>query len=115
MDQKQSWSLENGFLISKNNVTINQEWWYQSNAILLLFICYAVVIFGGIFGNAALVCSIISQPSGRLRKPLLFALCLADLLVVCVSAPLTIVILSFTNTWPLQSIGCKAVHYLRVS
>lgn len=117
MDQKQKWSLDNRFhnLYTNGSTTVDHEW-HNSNAILLLFICYAVVIFGGVFGNATLVFSICSQPTGRLRRPLLFALCLADLAVVCISAPLTIVLLSLAYaSWPLQSIGCKAIHYLRVS
>lgn len=129
MDLKQKWSSIDGgelhysaaaaYGSNYNNfsaATAADHEWFNSNAILLLFICYAVIIFGGVFGNATLVFSICAQPSGRLRKPLLFALCLADLLVVCVSAPLTIVILSLAyGSWPLQSIGCKAIHYFRVS
>lgn len=115
MDQRQKW--ENRFLTSNSNDSLSSDHdWFQSNAMLFLFICYAVVIFAGIFVNTTLVCSICSQPSGRLRKPLLFALCLADLSVLCVSAPLTILVLSLAYaSWPLQSIGCKAIHYLRVS
>lgn len=100
-----------------NNLTNSDiTTWLSSNSVLILFILYAIVIFGGIFGNASLVISICVQKSGRLRKPLLFALCVADLLVVGVSAPLSIVLLSLAyDPWPIQSIGCKAIHYLRVS
>lgn len=93
----------------------NDHNWFNSDALLTLFVLYAIVIFGGIFGNASLVISICAQKSGRLRKPLLFALCVADLLVVGVSAPLSIVLLSLAyDPWPLHLVGCKAIHYLRV-
>lgn len=101
--------------LNTNNSTNNDHNWFNSDALLILFVLYAIVIFGGIFGNASLVISICAQKSGRLRKPLLFALCVADLLVVGVSAPLSIVLLSLAyDPWPLQLVGCKAIHYLRV-
>lgn len=120
--------IQQDFLRSGNNYYVNDNQhngtdsngnndhnWFNSDALLILFVLYAIVIFGGIFGNASLVISICAQKSGRLRKPLLFALCVADLLVVGVSAPLSIVLLSLAyDPWPLQLVGCKAIHYLRV-
>lgn len=118
--------IQQDFLRSGNNyvtdnthngtdIANNDHNWFNSDALLILFVLYAIVIFGGIFGNASLVISICAQKSGRLRKPLLFALCVADLLVVGVSAPLSIVLLSLAyDPWPLQLVGCKAIHYLRV-
>lgn len=110
----------NNYYVNENNGTDangnnNDHNWFNSDALLILFVLYAIVIFGGIFGNASLIISICAQKSGRLRKPLLFALCVADLLVVGVSAPLSIVLLSLAyDPWPLQLMGCKAIHYLRV-
>lgn len=90
--------------------------WYGNGTIVVLIILYSFVIFGGILGNIALIVTLCSQPSGRLRNPLLVALCLADLLVAGVSAPLAIVALAFTqNTWNLPIFSCKAIHFMQVS
>uniref|UniRef100_A0A336LJ44 CSON004144 protein n=1 Tax=Culicoides sonorensis TaxID=179676 RepID=A0A336LJ44_CULSO len=106
--------IQPDFLRSNASYINNDTNRFNSDALLILFVLYAIVIFGGIFGNASLAISICAQKSGRLRKPLLFALCVADLLVVGVSAPLSIVLLSLAyDPWPLQVMGCKAIHYLR--
>jgi hypothetical protein len=90
--------------------------WFHSVSTLILLTLYGIVVFAGIFGNASLIITLFSQPSGRLRNPLLVALCLADLLVSGVSAPITIVMLVLAHkTWTFSSIGCKAIHYMQVS
>lgn len=117
METSQQWWLER----ASNNETIddkvfNSIEWINSDVVLLLFTIYAIVIFSGAFGNCALIFSICSQPLGRQRKPLLFALCLADLLVVTLSAPLSIVLQSLaSSSWPLHDVGCKMMHYFKVS
>lgn len=103
-------------ITTNDSITIETSEWFSSDSALLLFFLYAIVIFSGVFGNATLIFSICSQPSGQRRKPLLFSLCIADLLVVLLSAPLSIVFLSLaSNSWPLKSIGCKMIQYLKVS
>ena len=98
------------------NRSYGENDWFSSGAVLALVTLYGVVVFGGVLGNASLVITLCSQPSGRLRNPLLVALCLADLMVSGVSAPLTIVALVFTyNTWTLPSIGCKTIYYMQVN
>lgn len=105
---------DNLYLKISNEFNSASEW-FKSDAVLILFFIYAVVIFGGIFGNAALLFSICSQPSGRRRKPLLFCLCVADILVLAVSAPASIALLSFSSrSWNLGLFGCKIMQYLKV-
>lgn len=90
-----------------------------SNWLLFVLIAfYCVVVFGGIFGNASLVITLYTQSSARLRNPLLVALCLADLMVSSVAAPLTIVTIFFGmhKTWSHSSdYACKSIHFMQVS
>lgn len=91
------------------------EIWINSTSILILLILYAIIIFTGITGNVSLIITLLSQPSGRLRNPLLVALCFADLLVTSVSAPLTILILGLTHhKWTLSVISCKSIYFMQV-
>jgi hypothetical protein len=109
---------EHHFINSHANATasVNVPEWYHSIATLVLLSLYGIVVFAGIFGNASLVITLFSQPSGRLRNPLLVALCLADLLVSGVSMPISIVMIVLAHkTWTLSALGCKAVHYMQVS
>lgn len=95
---------------------VNTCEWLKSDATLYIFIIYAIIIFGGVFGNLTLIFSICSQPSSIKRKPFLFLLCIADLLVLIVSAPLSITLLSLaSNSWTLGSISCKTMNYLKVN
>lgn len=81
----------------------------------LIFILYGFVIFFGVLGNAALFVTIYFQPSGRLRNPILVALCLADLLVSGISAPLTLFKITL-NREPLfiSELGCKIIYLMQV-
>lgn len=102
--------------LSDNDSIIYDNGWFDSGPIVLLIILYCIVVFGGVFGNASLVITLCTQTSSRLRNPLLVALCLADLLVTGVSAPLTIVALAMAHqTWTLPSISCKTIYFLQVS
>lgn len=84
--------------------------------LLLLIILYCVVVLGGIFGNASLIVTLFTQSSARLRNPLLVALCLADLMVTGVAAPLTIVALVLDARNAITSILiCKLIHFVQVS
>lgn len=88
---------------------------FHSEILILLVICYGIVIFGGVLGNSGLAVSLCLQQSGRIRNPLLVAQCLADLLVAGVSAPLTIILFSFTlKPWTLSLIGCKTIYFMQV-
>lgn len=85
---------------------------------LLLIILYCIVVFGGIFGNASLVITLYTQSSTRLRNPLLVALCLADLMVTGVAAPLTVVslVLMVRRSWSQSSVyACKSIYFMQVS
>lgn len=89
-----------------------------NNWLLLLIILYCIVVFGGIFGNASLVITLYTQSSTRLRNPLLVALCLADLMVTGVAAPLTVVtlVLMVRRSWTHSSVYvCKSIYFMQVS
>lgn len=89
-----------------------------NNWLLLLIILYCIVVFGGIFGNASLVITLYTQSSTRLRNPLLVALCLADLMVTGVAAPLTVVtlVLMVRRSWSYSSVYvCKSIYFMQVS
>ncbi|KAM8715511.1 hypothetical protein ACLKA7_002546 [Drosophila subpalustris] len=86
-----------------------------SFTILLLAISYGLVVFGGVVGNSTLVLTLCSASSVRLRNPLLLAVCIADLLVTGISAPVTLLNLAMnrgTRSLPLPL--CKLIHYVQV-
>lgn len=86
-----------------------------SSNYLLLIILYVVIVIGGVFGNASLIITLYTQSSARLRNPLLVALCLADLMVTGVSAPLTIVTLMLMVRNAITStIVCKLIYFIQV-
>lgn len=88
---------------------------FHSEILIILVVCYGIIIFGGVLGNSGLAVSLCLQQSGRIRNPLLVAQCLADLLVSGVSAPLTIILFSFTfKPWTLTLIGCKTIYFMQV-
>lgn len=91
--------------------------WFDSGPVILLIILYCIVVFGGVFGNASLVITLCTQTSTRFRNPLLVALCVADLMVTGVSAPLTIVALAITNhtSWTVAGLTCKTIYFMQVS
>lgn len=94
-----------------NDDSIISNYW-----LLLLIILYCVVVLGGIFGNASLIVTLFTQSSARLRNPLLVALCLADLIVSGVAAPLTVVALILDAHKTITStIICKLIHFAQVS
>lgn len=83
---------------------------------LLLIVLYFVVVLGGIFGNASLIVTLFTQSSARLRNPLLVALCIADLMVTGVAAPLTVVALFLDARKTIISTHiCKIIHFAQVS
>jgi hypothetical protein len=89
-----------------------------SLSLLTLIILYGIVVFSGVFGNSTLLISLCSQSTTRVKNPLLLALCVADLFVTMVSAPLTIIGVllkqSKTATFSMANIGCKVFHYMQV-
>lgn len=96
--------------------SVSSDAWFESAPVVLMFIVYFVVIVAGVFGNASLVLTICTQTSARFRNPLLVALCVADLMVTAVSAPLTILIMVMTQQrWSVASLGCKAIYFMQVS
>lgn len=95
----------------ENDGSIISNYW-----LVLLIILYCVVVLGGIFGNASLIVTLFTQSSARLRNPLLVALCLADLMVTGVAAPLTVVALILDARKSITStIICKLIHFVQVS
>jgi len=87
-----------------------------SFTILLLAISYGLVVFGGVVGNSTLVLTLCSASSVRLRNPLLLAVCIADLLVTGISAPVTLLNLAMNRgTRSLPLLLCKLIHYVQVS
>lgn len=87
-----------------------------SLTILLLAISYGLVVFGGVVGNSTLVLTLCSASSVRLRNPLLLAVCIADLLVTGISAPVTLLNLAMNRgTRSLPLLLCKLIHYVQVS
>lgn len=94
-----------------NDGSIISNYW-----LVLLIILYCVVVIGGIFGNVSLIFALFTQSSARLRNPLLVALCLADLIVSGVAAPLTVVALILDAHKTITSaIICKLIHFAQVS
>lgn len=95
----------------ENDGTIISNYW-----MLLLMFLYCFVVLGGIFGNASLIVTLFTQSSARLRNPLLVALCLADLMVTGVSAPLTLVALILDARKTITSaVIRKLIHFMQVS
>lgn len=84
---------------------------------VLLIVLYAIIILGGIFGNASLIVTLYTQSSARLRNPLLVALCMADLMVTGVSAPITIItmILIAQKTFWSTTFICRVICFVQVS
>lgn len=101
---------------NENNANNGDDISITSNYLmLLLIILYVVIVIGGVFGNASLIITLYTQSSGRLRNPLLVALCLADLMVTGVSAPLTIVTLMLMARNGITStIVCKLIYFMQV-
>lgn len=95
-----------------DNESILSDYWMW-----LLIVLYVIVILGGIFGNASLIITLYTQSSARLRNPLLVALCLADLMVTGISAPLTVVTLIFATQHSLSSTTfiCRLIYFMQVS
>lgn len=101
---------------SDENYSQYRTSWFDSGPVILLVILYCIVVFGGVFGNASLVITLCTQTSTRFRNPLLVALCMADLMVTGVSAPLTIVALAMTHqTWTLPTMSCKTIYFMQVN
>ncbi|KAH8375082.1 hypothetical protein KR093_003705 [Drosophila rubida] len=83
--------------------------------ILLLAISYGLVVFGGVVGNSTLVLTLCSASSVRLRNPLLLGVCIADLLVTGISAPVTLLNLAMNRgARSLPLLFCKLIHYVQV-
>ncbi|XP_034100171.2 alpha-2A adrenergic receptor [Drosophila albomicans] len=86
-----------------------------SITILLLAISYGLVVFGGVVGNSTLVLTLCSASSVRLRNPLLLGVCIADLLVTGISAPVTLLNLAMNRgTRSLPLLLCKLIHFVQV-
>ncbi|XP_037927584.1 vasopressin V1b receptor [Teleopsis dalmanni] len=86
-----------------------------SLTLLFMAISYGLVVFGGVLGNATLVLTLCSASSVRLRNPLLLAVCIADLLVTGISAPVTLLNLAMNRkTKSLPLIICKVIHYIQI-
>ncbi|EDW76321.1 uncharacterized protein Dwil_GK14720 [Drosophila willistoni] len=87
----------------------------SSFTLLMLAISYGLVVFGGVVGNSTLVLTLCSASSVRLRNPLLLAVCIADLLVTGISAPVTLLNLAMNQrTRSLPLLLCKLIHYIQV-
>ncbi|XP_061396336.1 uncharacterized protein LOC133331967 [Musca vetustissima] len=87
-----------------------------SLTLLFMAISYGLVVFGGVLGNATLLLTLCSASSVRLRNPLLLAVCIADLLVTGISAPVTLLNLAMnrkTKALPLQL--CKVIDFIQAT
>lgn len=84
---------------------------------LLLIVLYVIIILGGIFGNASLIVTLYTQSSARLRNPLLVALCMADLMVTGISAPISVITLILTTkgSFSLSTLICGLISFMQVS
>ncbi|XP_073821195.1 uncharacterized protein [Musca autumnalis] len=92
------------------------EYAIPSLTLLFMAISYGLVVFGGVLGNATLLLTLCSASSVRLRNPLLLAVCIADLLVTGISAPVTLLNLAInrkTNALPLQL--CKVIDFIQAT
>ncbi|KAH8345624.1 hypothetical protein KR084_001254 [Drosophila pseudotakahashii] len=106
---------EYGNLSLGNPYDLDPEHSISSLTLLLLAVSYGLVVFGGVVGNSTLVLTLCSASSVRLRNPLLLAVCIADLLVTGISAPVTLLNLAMnrrTRSMPL--VLCKVIHYIQV-
>lgn len=98
------------------NATATPPIWWESGPVLLLTLLYTLVIGGGVFGNASLLLTVLTQTSARFRNPLLVALCVADLMVAAVAAPLTLfALLAMQQRWSLSTFQCKSIYFMQVS
>lgn len=89
--------------------------WWKSASVVLLALLYTIVIGSGVIGNASLLLTVCSQTSARFRNPLLVALCVADLMVTGVAAPLTLLtILSTQQRWSMTALECKCLYFMQV-
>ncbi|KAM7352226.1 uncharacterized protein ACRADG_004855 isoform 1-T2 [Cochliomyia hominivorax] len=87
-----------------------------SLTLLFMAISYGLVVFGGVLGNATLLLTLCSASSVRLRNPLLLAVCIADLLVTGISAPVTLLNLAMnrkTKSLPLEL--CKVIDFIQAT
>ncbi|XP_016971025.1 QRFP-like peptide receptor isoform X2 [Drosophila rhopaloa] len=99
----------------ENPDDIDSEHSISSLTLLLLAVSYGLVVFGGVVGNSTLVLTLCSASSVRLRNPLLLAVCIADLLVTGISAPVTLLNLAMNRrTRSLPLVLCKVLHYIQV-
>lgn len=104
------------FITAKQNDDDADATIISSFSMLLLIVLYCLVVLGGIFGNASLIVTLFTQSSARLRNPLLVALCLADLLVTGVAAPLTVIALILDARKLINStLICKLIHFAQVN
>lgn len=91
------------------------EWMRKRFALVSLLAVYLLVIVGGVLGNGSIIISLLT--SGRIpRNPLLVALCLSDLFVSGLSAPITVVASNYVQS-PLKPSPamCKTMHFLQVT
>uniref|UniRef100_A0A1A9W853 G-protein coupled receptors family 1 profile domain-containing protein n=1 Tax=Glossina brevipalpis TaxID=37001 RepID=A0A1A9W853_9MUSC len=87
----------------------------SSLTLMLMAFLYGLVVIFGVLGNASLVLTLCSAHSVRLRNPLLLAVCLADLLVTGISAPITLLNLAMNQkTNSLTLVICKIINFAQV-
>ncbi|XP_037731727.1 uncharacterized protein LOC119562580 isoform X2 [Drosophila subpulchrella] len=83
--------------------------------LLLMAVSYGMVVFGGVLGNSTLVLTLCSASSVRQRNPLLLAVCIADLMVTGISAPITFINIAMSRrTRSLPLVLCKFIQYIQV-
>lgn len=104
--------LPNNSAVAKPNDNEHDESILSNYWMLLLIVLYFFVVIGGIFGNASLIVSLFTQSSARLRNPLLVALCIADLMVTGIAAPLTVIALALDTI--TSALICKSIHFVQV-
>ncbi|XP_017130641.1 5-hydroxytryptamine receptor [Drosophila elegans] len=111
----QDFDYSNFSLDNPYDMDMDPEHSISSLTLLLLAVSYGLVVFGGVVGNSTLVLTLCSASSVRLRNPLLLAVCIADLLVTGISAPVTLLNLAMSRrTRSLPLVLCKVIHYIQV-
>ncbi|KAL9874703.1 cholecystokinin receptor type A isoform 2-T2 [Glossina fuscipes fuscipes] len=87
----------------------------SSLTLMFMAFLYGLVVIFGVLGNASLVLTLCSAHSVRLRNPLLLAVCLADLLVTGISAPMTLLNLAMNGkTNSLTLVICKIINFVQL-
>jgi hypothetical protein len=96
------------------NVTLTEAEPPLRTELLVLISLYGVVLVVGVVGNSLVAVVLCTQQTARMRNNLLLSVCMSDLLVCVLSAPLTAASNTYYNVWMLSHIACKLTAFLQV-